>query len=302
MSGNTAYTKEDITGYIERKYVPLGTLKSRIDCDSLEENLRQQYEELGWVSCSLQGCRLAIIVKESLEDKMEQNATKPCDLIAFKDGVITSIITENGTPLFKKGDKVKKGETLITGNVNIYSDNHELLETHKVIAAGEVWARTKVPYSATYQRTYYKKNYKKKTSSVYGAYICGRRLPFMPDIRQTECVDVVVENHYMALGKTYYLPVWLEHKKYRKYIPEKVTRTKQEAEAYAKRRIQKQMEQWEEMGIRVLSTNIQIKTTEEICTASGYFLLEEPITKIRTIQKLTEEQEKKIRPTEEVLW
>ena len=302
VSGNISYTKEDIIKYVDEEFIPLGTLKMKVDCADLEEQLRLHYDEIAWVSCSLHGCRLSINIKETLDKNTKNNASKPCDLVASKNGVITSIVTQNGTPLVQKGDKVKKGDTLITGNIYIYSDSNEVLETHKEIAEGTIWAKTRAAYECSFLRSYYKKEYKNKKSYTYAAYLCGKRVPLMPEIKQEEGMDQITEKIPLKIGKTFFLPFYLERTITRRFETVKMEYGKQEAYKEAQNRIEKKIREFEEKGIRVLSDNIEISVNDIKCEAKGYFILEEPIGKIRSIRDLTKEQEEKLKPTEEVAW
>ena len=77
--------------YVTDNYYHLGTLKYQIDCDALEDHLREDYDEIAWVSCSVQGTRLHIVIKETLDRKTKQNPKKPCDIVANKSGIITKM-------------------------------------------------------------------------------------------------------------------------------------------------------------------------------------------------------------------
>jgi similar to stage IV sporulation protein len=300
--GNGTYTKEDIIKYIDQNYVNLGTFKFRVDCADLEEKLRQRYEGIAWVSCSIDGCRLSVHIKETLDKNTKNMAKVPCDIVALKSGTITSMITQNGTPLCKKGDRVKKGQTLITGNIYIYSDSNEVLETHQTIADGEVLARTKVAYSCVFERSYYEKEYKKKKSYTYALICCGKRIPLMPEIKQKEGMDQMSERYPLKLGKTFYLPFCIEKITTRRFVPIRREYQKKEAYERAEQKIKKKAAEFQKTGKKVLKQQIDIVVGEEECRANGYFILEEPIGKIRAIRALTKKQEEKIRPTEAVLW
>jgi len=302
VSGNVSYTKEDIIKYVERNHVSLGTLKMKVDCSDLEEELRVNYDEIAWVSCSLNGCRLSIHMKETLDKNTKNNASKPCDLVASKSGVITSIVTQNGTPLVQKGDKVKKGDTLITGNIYIYSDSNEVLETHKEIAEGTIRAKTRASYECSFLRSYYKKEYKKRKSYTYAAYICGKRIPLMPGIRQTEGMDQMTEEYPLKIGKTFFLPLYIEKTTTRRFDTVKQEYGKQEAYKKAQKKIQKKIREFEKKGMKVISNHIEIRVNDRKCEAKGFFILEEPIGKIRAIKDLSKEQENQLKPTEEVTW
>lgn len=302
VEGNVSYTEEDIKKYINRNEISLGTLRRKVNCEELEEKLRRHYDEIAWISCSIDGCQLSVRIKETLDKNTKNETDQPCDLVALKDGIITSIVTQNGTPLVKKGDKVKKGETLITGNIYIYSDSNEVLETHQVPADGMIWARTKVDYSCSFSRSYYKKKYGKKKNYTYAVIACGKWIPLMPTIKQKEGMDQIKEKYPWKLGNSFYLPITIEKTTTRKYETKRIEYSKKEAYKEMERRIQRRKDQLEKKGIEVEQDAIKIEVNEQTCKASGTMILKEPIGKVRAIRKLTKKQEEKIRPTEAVLW
>ena len=89
----------------------------------MEDHLREDYAEIAWASCSIQGTRLHIEIKETLDRKTKQNPKKPCDIVANKSGIITKMAVKSGTPLVSVGDSVKSGTTLISGLIYYYSDD-----------------------------------------------------------------------------------------------------------------------------------------------------------------------------------
>ena len=55
-------------------------------------------------------------IKETLDKEAVQAETAdvPCNLIAAKKGTIDSIVVRSGSAMVKKGDKVKRGDVLIS--------------------------------------------------------------------------------------------------------------------------------------------------------------------------------------------
>ena len=143
VSGGEVYSESDILKYVTDNYYHIGTLKYQIDCDALEDHLREDYAEIAWASCSIQGTRLHIEIKETLDRKTKQNPKKPCDIVANKSGIITKMAVKSGTPLVSVGDSVKSGTTLISGLIYYYSDDFTVTQTDKIKADGEIVMRTK---------------------------------------------------------------------------------------------------------------------------------------------------------------
>ena len=78
--------------------------KKKVDCPGIVKAIRKEYNDIVWVSASIDGSRLKIQIKENedtFQEEMqgtEEVSEKPTDLIAEEDGVITGIITRSGVP------------------------------------------------------------------------------------------------------------------------------------------------------------------------------------------------------------
>ena len=81
-----------------------------MNCERIVKDIRKEFDDIVWVSAYVTGTRLMIQVKENT-DTFPMEAAKeepPNDIVADKDGRITSIVTRNGVPCVKPGDEVKK--------------------------------------------------------------------------------------------------------------------------------------------------------------------------------------------------
>ena len=84
VSGSEVYSENDILKYVRTNFYRPGTWKHKVDCDLLEEHLREDYDEIAWVSCSLTGTRLHVEIKETLDRETKQNPSSTCDIVANK--------------------------------------------------------------------------------------------------------------------------------------------------------------------------------------------------------------------------
>ena len=86
--------------------------------------------------CFHSGAKLVIRVKEN-EDLLQEepsadseekaeDSKKGTDLVADRDCTIVSIVTRNGIPAVKAGSKVKKGDILVSGRVEMKNDAGEV--------------------------------------------------------------------------------------------------------------------------------------------------------------------------------
>ncbi len=132
VKGNIKVSTQDILECLQENHINIGLKREVIDCSQIELLLREQFQQLGWVSVYLEHTNLCIEVKESLYDVMEHSEVeygRMYHLIANKEGVISSIVTRAGKAMVKKGQLVKPGDILVLGQSEIFDDNGEVKET-----------------------------------------------------------------------------------------------------------------------------------------------------------------------------
>ena len=122
-----------------------------MDCDRIVKDIRKEFDDIVWVSAYVTGTRLMIQVKENTDTFSAESSNKEPsnDIVAEKDGVITSIITRNGVPLVKPGDAVKKGDILVSGKVEVKNDAGEIVNYQYQNADADIEAETDLTYEET---------------------------------------------------------------------------------------------------------------------------------------------------------
>ena len=129
ITGNRQISTEEIIDCLNQNDVKKGQNRNEIDCSYIETVLRNQFENLGWVSVYFSHTHLCVDVKESLYEGFDETdilQDKQYNLVANKDAKITSIITREGEALVKKDDFVKKGDILVLGQCTIYDDSYSI--------------------------------------------------------------------------------------------------------------------------------------------------------------------------------
>lgn len=284
VSGSQQYTKEEVIQYVKQQYVTLGTLKREVDCAKIEEELRQYYDQIAWISCELKGTQLHIQIKETLKENEDVNSNIPCDIVARKAGIIRKIITRNGTPMVKEGMEVNKGDVLISGTIHIYDDTNTLLESESIGAQGDIVAQTIYPYDDQFAMHYYDKQYTGNKNVYYGIEWLGKQyLPYVPKNRFRSS-DQVEEEMEMKIGHTYALPISLFRYERKEFTPVRKSYSKESATIHAKQRLQKFLDELSEKGVEIVRNNVKIVIDDEICKGEGTISVLEPIGKIRQIR------------------
>lgn len=283
--GTEQYTEEEITAYLKEKSITTGKLKKKISCSTLEEEMREDFSDTAWVSCDVQGTCLSIHVKESIDlsDLKREASKEPRDIIALKAGTIVSMVTRNGTPLVKKGDRVKKGDTLISGILYLYNEYDELLETNETCADGDIYAKTSYPYHEEFPLSGYDKVYLEETKKEYQLFFGEHAVSFpQKEPAMTYC-DKIKERKTLKIGTSFYLPCALEITSYLPYEPKHYTLTKEEAKKKAEKKIAYDLEQFVKAGKEIAGKKLDIQVKEDTCVIEGTITIIESIGKIRNI-------------------
>ncbi|MDE6852176.1 MAG: sporulation protein YqfD [Lachnospiraceae bacterium] len=137
VAGESYHTQESLLRYLRTQQVYSGMAGKQAVCSQIEEQMRKQYEDIGWVSVKKSGSKLYIQLQEVRLVEAETEK-QPSHLVASCKGTVVQIVTRQGTAKVHQGDKVKKGAVLISGAVNIIGDNDTMLGKQYVEAQGDI--------------------------------------------------------------------------------------------------------------------------------------------------------------------
>ena len=136
--GQCTYTKETLLKTVNSMQIHRGMKRSRLVCDDIEKNIREVYPDISWVSAEEKGSLLVISIKEAEKEIEREKGGRPCHLVADYAGVVKKISVNRGIALVKPGQRVKKGQVLISGVLPITGDDDTVVEKVPVVAKGEV--------------------------------------------------------------------------------------------------------------------------------------------------------------------
>ncbi len=277
VTGEDKLVADSLLKVIEEQYVPLGTVKSKVDCSKLEESLRKDFDEISWISCELKGTSLTVYLEEGMAPKIQTEDSKTGDLVAAKDAVLTKMITRQGTPVVKVKDTVKKGDILISGTIYIYDDNNEVMETSYVAADGDVYGKTTEEYEDYVDLKYYKKIYQGKAKTHITFYFLDYCLtPYIPKM-DAENYDSYTQIHKARIFDNFYLPFGYKTVKRTAYTLEQQEYTEEEAKKLLETRLSKKLKGFEEKGVEIIENNVKIKKSNGKMIAYGNIIKNEPI-------------------------
>lgn len=148
----------------ERGVKVLTFKKSYEKISKIKEEILDAYpDKIDWIEIEENGMVYDVKVEERIITDTN-NEEKTCDLIAKKDGTISHIKIKEGEALIDLNDYVRKGDTLVTGQIK---HNEEI--KRNICASGEVYANVWYTINVTVPIYYkeYIKTGKKKYNFVW---------------------------------------------------------------------------------------------------------------------------------------
>lgn len=149
IDGNIQLSEQELRYFLAEQAIEEGTKRNSIDCAQLEYTIRQNFQELGWVSVHLDKTHLYIDVRESLYDQHSESVLddKRYDLVANKDAYIYSMVTRSGIAAISEGMYVKQGDILVEGRCEIYDDYGTIKQELQLQAEADIWGDVEYLYA-----------------------------------------------------------------------------------------------------------------------------------------------------------
>ncbi|MEG0073369.1 MAG: sporulation protein YqfD [Clostridia bacterium] len=77
--------------------------------------IRDDIQKVAWTTVKIRGSRIEVEVKERKSEIIPSDDKTPTHIIATKSGIITKIISENGSTIIDEGKYIEKGQIAICG-------------------------------------------------------------------------------------------------------------------------------------------------------------------------------------------
>lgn len=293
ITGCVNRNETDIIELINLNGIHYGLLKNKCDCEAIEEVIRNNFDDVLWVSAAIDGTGLFIQIKENtyLNDKLAIT-NETADLTADADGRVISIVTREGVPKVSVGDEVKQNDILISGVKEFVNDAGEIYKTEHVYADGDVIAEQVKSYEWKYSRNIKVRNY---DSNKYGLRIDvldKTVFEFEPDISK-KLIEVKSKDKILVIGNDFYLPVNVKTNRYRMYTLEKRALSDEALTLLANIHYKMFCVREQLKGVDIIEKNATISFDKNYCTVKAAFVTHEKVgvhTAI-TVQPIEEQKE-----------
>ena len=251
FEGQSAYTEEFLLKYLKGINVCTGMRLTSVDCKKIEDSIRKNYPEIGWVSAELEGTKLSIHLVETNFSGGNEKKIKNCHIVANRDGIVYDIVTRSGMPLVKKGEQVKKGDILISGVLSYTDDSGNIVKKQVIGADGDVKIKALRNVTETCGMFYTQKKYTGYCKKVVQVVLFNRNLyltnPFKGFNKERK-YDIISNVCDWKLSKSFVLPVSYGNVYYREYEEYDIQFTKEQAQTVLEKKIQENIKRIKEAG------------------------------------------------------
>ena len=291
IKGNLTYTDETLLKFLKTREVENGMRVSEVDCARIVKDIRKEYDDIIWVSASIQGTRLIIQVKENEDtipamDEAAENPDqeKPTDIVADRDCVITRIVPRNGIPMVSEGAEVKTGDVLVSGQVPVMDDAGTVIAYQYHESDADIQGRTVIEYQDEMDLGYEEKEYyyDKKThlpleKNEYFLKLGRYTLEFGNIRNQYRAWEMYGYEKQLCIAENFYLPISYGKKTARPYESGEIKYSKKELQQRMSRKFQQYCKDLEKKGVEIIENDVKIYTGSQKAEAKGRLTVQMPI-------------------------
>lgn len=202
--GNEKINDDEIIQIANENNLKIGKFKNKVDTKKIINKLRLERDDIAWIGIEIKGTNAIIKIVESIPKPNIIDDEEFCNIVATKDAIIKKISAQNGTPVVKEGEIVKKGTVLIAGWLEgKYTGTRYVHATGSV--QGKVWYTQK-------ERIYFKQQKKEQTGNAENKYslnINNFKINFNKGVSKFKNYDTIETNKKVKLFSNFYLPIEL---------------------------------------------------------------------------------------------
>ncbi len=288
ITGNHARTDETILSFLKTRSVENGMPKSKVDCQRIVKDIRKEYDDVIWVSASVKGTRLMIKIREN-EDSKDITASQdskseyefPKDIIADRDCLLESAIVRKGVLTAKIGEKVKKGDVLVSGQVPVNNDAGEATAYQYHISDADLIGRTSLKYEDSYDHMYIEKKDVSIQKEEYWVRFGKIRIGLGGIKNQYEHFTMRSEEWQLKLFENFFFPVSWGVRRVTPYEPVEKVYSQREIQEILTERFQRHCKDLEKKGVEIIQNDVKIYTGSKSSLAKGKITVRMPVGKLK---------------------
>lgn len=286
--GNEQIDNNQILKFLAQNNFYIGTYKKNIKIKEIEKNIKNNFDEISWVSIQIKGTNAIIKISEAIKKLENIENDEPCNIIANNNGIIIDIVTRSGTPLVKEKDIFKAGDILVSSEI-LLKEGEDIKGSKFVHADADIKAKRWHNFVFEVPFNYYVKQYTGKSKKTFSLIAFNKNLSLnliKPKINFKN-YDKFTTRKQLKLGENFYLPFILIKTEFKEYIPTQKKYSLNEAKLYAEKIIINKIIQEFDISTDIIEKNVVFEELKNKIIVKVYLTISENIV---TKQKITPEQ------------
>ena len=267
IEGNERVSSEEIIEFSRKYGLRIGAFKYFVDNREISRLLISEFSDIGWANVHTRGTRTSILISETIETPAPEPVPRdiPCNVVAARDGLITSIVTASGIPMVRQNDIVREGDLLVSGAVPLNTEHIGQTSTIFVHAYAEVWAKMYHPVQFSIPMSYTHKVYTGRERRHHSLqWLIGpadwqNHVNLFHGRISFDNYDKMVSHVQPGAAGDYPLPFIWTVATYREFVPETRHRTVEGAKALADRIITERIIREFDFHVDIIDKQIQFK-------------------------------------------
>ncbi len=215
IQGNKRIGQEELYIYCKAEGLGVGSMKHKLNINEFKKKLMKNFPDISWVNVNISGTKATLQIAETIPKPTLIDKSIPCNIIAKKDGLITHIATETGTPLVKEHDTVLAGDVLVSAEVAEKNDAGIISEY--VHAKAQIWAKMYYKISFKVPFKYYEKQYTGLHRKDHSLTLFDKNLNFFGTGVPYMNYDKITKHEQVKLSEDYPLPIIINTTLYREF-------------------------------------------------------------------------------------
>ncbi len=277
IEGGYKHTPEQLLAYLNSNGVYSGCKIKDIDCPKIEEDIRRDFNDIGWVSAQIKGTRLIINIVETevpiLITSKRKTQLSSANIIATSDGIITSMIVRSGVPKVGIGSVVRKGEILVSGVIPVIGDDGNTIMNKMVVADADISLKSYIDYDYSFSMNYQTKQYTQNQKTGYQLDFRNKKIFYVGSSNSYEHYDIIKDIKTLKLGPNFYLPIKITKIDLYEYTPINATYTESEAFMKANSILLRYLEILKKNGTTIIENQVESKIMNGVCKSLGKIVI-----------------------------
>ena len=258
VTGTEKIDKNELIEFVQKEGLTIGKAKNKINLKDIIYKIRLERKDIAWCGIDIKGTNAVVKVVEADLKPEIINEEEYCNIISDKDACIIKVNAQNGTPMVKEGDIIKKGTVLIAGWIEGKYTGTRYVHSEGTIEA-KVWYSHK-------ERIYYKQNILEKTGveeNKYKLAINNFKINLYKGLPKFEKYDTIVENKKLKLFSNLYLPVEITKKKFFELKEKEVSYSMEEAKELGIQKCEENLNLQANINDNLLNKYINVDAKDE---------------------------------------